>query len=138
MDVITMANLCAPKFCPECGSSVLARRREAPAGQSLRINVRFFTHILVRFINDPQARMLEGVDLAALEVKSFNGADTKTNSQSDELFTAQEVPKGKKQKECHGNCHCGAVRFRLSIPELKEVRRCTCSHCTRVCIYVLS
>jgi hypothetical protein len=82
--------------------------------------------------------MLEGVDLAALEVKSFNGADTKTNSQSDELFTAQEVPKGKKQKECHGNCHCGAVRFRLSIPELKEVRRCTCSHCTRVCIYVLS
>ncbi len=30
---------------------------------------------------------------------------------------------------CEGGCHCGAVRFRLSLPAQVEVRRCTCSIC---------
>jgi hypothetical protein len=30
---------------------------------------------------------------------------------------------------CEGGCHCGAVRFRLSLPRQVEVRRCTCSIC---------
>ncbi len=31
--------------------------------------------------------------------------------------------------ECEGGCHCGAVRFRLSLPGRIQVRRCNCSIC---------
>jgi len=31
--------------------------------------------------------------------------------------------------ECEGGCHCGAVRFRLTLPETVQVRRCNCSIC---------
>lgn len=46
-------------FCPECGSSIMARRRDALPDKSLRIN----------------ARMLEDFDLSTLKVKSFSGAE---------------------------------------------------------------
>ena len=32
---------------------------------------------------------------------------------------------------CEGGCHCGAVRFRITLPERIEVRRCNCSICRR-------
>lgn len=31
---------------------------------------------------------------------------------------------------CEGGCHCGAVRFRITVPERVEVRRCNCSICS--------
>lgn len=31
--------------------------------------------------------------------------------------------------DCEGGCHCGAVRFRISLPRRVEVRRCNCSIC---------
>jgi hypothetical protein len=30
-----------------------------------------------------------------------------------------------------GGCHCGAVRFRVRLPELREVLDCNCSICTK-------
>lgn len=32
---------------------------------------------------------------------------------------------------CRGGCHCGAVRFRISLPGRVEVRRCNCSICDK-------
>ena len=98
--------------------------------------------------------MLESVDLTALEVKSFSGADAGSKFDLPERPAAKEAPKEevlkkdvskkevskeecpkeKELKEYHGNCHCGAVRFSVKMPELKEVSHCNCSHCTRVCI----
>lgn len=31
----------------------------------------------------------------------------------------------------HGNCHCGAFRFAVQLPELKDVHACNCSICVR-------
>lgn len=104
-------------FCPECGSSVMARRRDAPVNQSLRIN----------------ARMLEGIDLTKLETKRFSGANIGpeyTPQHSAPL--SEEVPAKETELEQYkGNCHCGKYKFSLKIPELKEVRTCNCSICTR-------
>lgn len=34
-----------------------------------------------------------------------------------------------KRTTCEGGCHCGAVRFRISVPRSLQVRRCNCSIC---------
>lgn len=34
-------------------------------------------------------------------------------------------------KTVHGGCHCGTVRFRLTVPDLVEVLDCNCSMCAR-------
>ncbi|KAF7352264.1 GFA domain-containing protein [Mycena venus] len=31
--------------------------------------------------------------------------------------------------EYRGNCHCGAFKFKLKVPEIKEAEACTCSMC---------
>ncbi|KAK7062310.1 GFA domain-containing protein [Favolaschia claudopus] len=36
-----------------------------------------------------------------------------------------------KLKEYRGNCHCGAFKFKLKIPEIKEAHTCTCSVCAK-------
>lgn len=33
--------------------------------------------------------------------------------------------------DCHGGCHCGAVRFRAAVDPAAETRRCNCSRCRR-------
>lgn len=32
-------------------------------------------------------------------------------------------------KQCEGGCHCGAVRFRIEVPESVVVHDCNCSIC---------
>ena len=32
----------------------------------------------------------------------------------------------------HGNCHCGAFRFAVRLPEVRDVYACNCSICVRV------
>jgi len=32
----------------------------------------------------------------------------------------------------HGNCHCGAFKFAVKLPEVKDVYACNCSICVRV------
>jgi hypothetical protein len=32
-------------------------------------------------------------------------------------------------KTYHGNCHCGAFKFSIKVPELTEVTECNCSIC---------
>jgi hypothetical protein len=31
-----------------------------------------------------------------------------------------------------GACHCGTVRYRVSLNEIKEAMECNCTHCERV------
>lgn len=75
--------------------------------------------------------MLEAIDLSALEVKSFGSTDGASKSNPPAPPPTEEKPNTEKLREYSGNCHCGAVKFRLKIPELKDVYRCSCSHCTR-------
>ena len=35
------------------------------------------------------------------------------------------------KKEYKGSCHCGAIRFTFSAPEMVRVLRCNCSICRR-------
>ncbi len=37
--------------------------------------------------------------------------------------------RGNKSLSCEGGCHCGAVRFRLALPEVLKVIICNCSIC---------
>ena len=34
-------------------------------------------------------------------------------------------------KTYYGNCHCGAFKFSIKIPELKSVEECNCSICLK-------
>lgn len=90
-------------------------------------------HSLVIFINSQQARMLEGVDLTALEVKKFSGADIEPKCEPPTI--PQKFSKEEELKKYSGNCHCGAIKFNAKIPELTEVAKCNCSHCSKVYIY---
>jgi hypothetical protein len=36
-----------------------------------------------------------------------------------------------KIKNYKGNCHCGAIRFALNVPEIKIVTACNCSICSK-------
>jgi hypothetical protein len=92
--------------------------------------------------------MLEGIDLTALQVKPFSGAEAGSNlvlpqPPSTENVSKGEIAKGNDPKEdateeqelkvYHANCHCGAVKWSVKIPELKSVNQCNCSHCIKVC-----
>ena len=41
----------------------------------------------------------------------------------------RDAEAGEDRITCSGGCHCGAVRFEVSIPRRIEVRRCNCSIC---------
>ena len=32
-------------------------------------------------------------------------------------------------KTYNGNCHCGAIKFRIQVPEIETVKVCNCSIC---------
>ena len=34
-------------------------------------------------------------------------------------------------KNYHGNCHCGAVKFTVTLPEITSVTECDCSLCLK-------
>lgn len=93
--------------------------------------------------------MLEGIDLTTLQVKRFSGTETgsqfdlpqhsaTTEDSSKEEPARGGAPKGEAGEEqelkvYHANCHCGAVKWSVKIPELKSANQCNCSHCTKVC-----
>ena len=38
---------------------------------------------------------------------------------------------GKEPKTYTGNCHCGAFKFKLTVPEIDSAMGCNCSICAR-------
>lgn len=78
--------------------------------------------------------MLEDVDLTKLEIKKFSGAEVGPKyTIQHPVPQSEEAPlKETDLKQYKGNCHCGKYKFSLKIPELKKVRTCNCSICSRV------
>src|SRR4051812_26967104 len=88
------------------------------------------SHLQSNSTNRSQARMLEDIDLSKLEVKGFSGAQL-----SPKYKPAQLVPSGTQKGTAgkfKGNCHCGQFKFSIKTPELKGIRTCNCSVCTKV------
>ncbi|KAJ7510697.1 glutathione-dependent formaldehyde-activating enzyme [Mycena galericulata] len=103
------------KFCPTCGTSVMARKKEADGTMSVGINI----------------RTLADLDFMALPVITSNGAATEPPYEVPEpLHNTGPVPEG--TTVYTGNCHCGAVRYTLLSPEpLTSAMECNCSICSR-------
>lgn len=80
--------------------------------------------------------MLDNIDVATLEVKTFNGADVGAKYVAPGL-PSQLPGKDVGVKTYKGNCHCGNFKFSITVPELKKVRPCDCSICTKVCCFCL-
>ncbi|KAJ7094381.1 Mss4-like protein [Mycena epipterygia] len=100
------------KFCPACGTSVMARMNDD--SQSVGINI----------------RALEDVNLDSLQVLMDNGAAMEPLYQAPEPLTAGPVPEG--TIVYNGNCHCGAVGYTLLNPEkVFKAKECNCSICWR-------
>ncbi|KAJ7094382.1 Mss4-like protein [Mycena epipterygia] len=102
------------KFCPACGTSVLARKHEADGRSIVAINV----------------RALMDVDLGSLQVLTSDGAAVEPLYQAPEPLDAGFVPEG--TTVYNGNCHCGAVGYTLLSPEkIIAASDCNCSICSR-------
>ncbi|KAJ7755786.1 glutathione-dependent formaldehyde-activating enzyme [Mycena metata] len=103
------------KFCPTCGTTVLARLPSADGSPQIGINI----------------RALRDVDIEALEVIiSTKGASTEPLYQAPEPVATGTIPEGSTVYQ--GSCHCGAVRYALVNPEkITAAKSCNCSICSR-------
>ncbi|KAF7355974.1 GFA domain-containing protein [Mycena venus] len=100
----------AHKFCPTCGTSVLAR---APDGK-FGINI----------------RALADVDFDSLPIRTSDGASKEPLYQAPEPVTVENIPQG--SNVYHGSCHCGTVGYTLVSPEkVTTAKDCNCSVCSR-------
>ncbi|KAJ7098613.1 Mss4-like protein [Mycena belliarum] len=98
------------KFCPTCGTSVMARMHN---GQSVGINM----------------RALLDADFA-LPVVTSNLALRDPPYQAPAPMDVGPVPEGSTTYQ--GHCHCGAVAYTLHSPHaLVKTRECNCSICSR-------
>ncbi|KAJ7671467.1 Mss4-like protein [Mycena polygramma] len=100
------------KFCPTCGTSVLARGADGKFG----INI----------------RALADQDLYALSesVSVHDGASIEPQYQPPEPVAVEAVPEG--ASVYNGSCHCGTVGYTLVSPEkLTTMKDCNCSICSR-------
>ncbi|KAJ7133561.1 Mss4-like protein, partial [Mycena epipterygia] len=105
----------AHKFCPTCGTSVMARMHKAVNGQSIAINI----------------RALADVELGSLEVITMDGANLEPAYHVPEPLPARPGAEG--TTVYTGNCHCGAITYTLLSPErLSTATYCNCSICSRV------
>ncbi|KAJ7770990.1 glutathione-dependent formaldehyde-activating enzyme [Mycena maculata] len=101
----------AHKFCPTCGTSVMARIHSR---QAVGINI----------------RALVDVDTATLEVITSDGAATEPPYQIPEPLAVGPVAEG--TTVYTGSCHCGAVGYNvLSLKPLTAATACNCSICHR-------
>ncbi|KAJ7510683.1 Mss4-like protein [Mycena galericulata] len=104
------------KFCPTCGTSVMAPKKEANGTVSVGINI----------------RTLVDVDFMALPVITNNGAATDPPYRIPEPLRNFTGPVAEGTTVYTGNCHCGAVRYTLLSPEpLSFAKECNCSICSR-------
>ncbi|KAJ7130921.1 glutathione-dependent formaldehyde-activating enzyme [Mycena filopes] len=103
------------KFCPTCGSTVLARLPSGEGSPRVGINI----------------RVLRDVDVEVLEVvTSTKGAAIEPLYQAPEPVGTGPVTEG--TTVYHGSCHCGAVRYALlSSEKITTGLACNCSHCSR-------
>ncbi|KAJ6478149.1 Mss4-like protein [Mycena vitilis] len=98
------------KFCPHCGTSVMARTADGKVG----INI----------------RAVADVDLYSLMVSTSDGAKTEPLYQAPEPVAVESLPDG--VTAYHGSCQCGAVGYTLLSPaNITSATDCNCSICSR-------
>ncbi|KAJ7824917.1 Mss4-like protein [Mycena leptocephala] len=103
------------KFCPTCGTSVIARVRDSGDATPIGVNI----------------RALADVDPASLHVLPIDAAAVEPLYQVPEPVAAGPVADG--TTVYHGNCHCGAVRYTLLSPQkIATASECNCSICARI------
>ncbi|KAG9648347.1 hypothetical protein KCU95_g11032, partial [Aureobasidium melanogenum] len=102
------------KFCPTCGSGVMV---EAAKLNFLAVNINMFKH--------------GSVDVDNLEISTTDRAKVEPVYQPFVLPEDQRphIPDG--QKLYTGSCHCQAIKYTVVCEEIKEVRTCNCSFCSR-------
>ncbi|KAF7332702.1 GFA domain-containing protein [Mycena kentingensis (nom. inval.)] len=100
------------KFCPHCGTSLLARFG-AEMGGKVIVNL----------------RAVQDIDFQALTI----GEPFKGSLHGDPYVPPVPVPvEAGAANVYQGNCHCGAVSFGLVTPEkIAEASECNCSICWR-------
>ncbi|KAJ6479882.1 Mss4-like protein [Mycena vitilis] len=102
----------AHKFCPNCGTSVMARSVDGQVGVNMRA--------------------LADLDLWSLSVSTTDGVKVPPLYEVPEPTASGTVPEG--ISTYHGSCHCGAIGYTLRVvaPEtLTCVKDCNCSICSR-------
>ncbi|MCJ1261187.1 hypothetical protein MMC22_001051 [Lobaria immixta] len=90
------------KFCPKCGSSIMAEQNSAPEGRSIAIN----------------ARMLHDIKLDSLKTVSFDGAALEPLYHAPQASSDLVARDG--FKIYHGSSHCGAVTYSVLSELLTE------------------
>ncbi|KAJ7301614.1 Mss4-like protein [Mycena albidolilacea] len=100
----------AHKFCPTCGTSVMARTPDGKYGINLRA--------------------LQDLDIESLPVLTSDGAATEPRYEVPEPVAVQHP--GDESNVYQGSCHCGAVGYAVLSPEkITTVKCCNCSICSR-------
>ena len=81
-----------------------------------------------------QARMLKDVDVESISKKDFDGATLLGSKYEPPSIPDWEGEVEEGLKIYNGNCHCGAVSYRLKSKPLEEfeIMSCNCSLCSRV------
>ncbi|KAF7302276.1 GFA domain-containing protein [Mycena indigotica] len=102
------------KFCPNCGTSVLARLNPEK-GDVVLVNI----------------RSVQGIDFPSLTIgEPRHGSAAGEPYKPPTPVAAEVVPAG--SSVYHGNCRCGAVAFALVSPDkISEASECNCSICWR-------
>jgi hypothetical protein len=107
------------KFCPTCGTPIMAYNPSNPPGKTTAINV----------------HSIENIDSWSLDKKAFNGAAVGTPFEPPaHKGPLPEVQDG--EQVYTGSCHCGAVTMAVASKPLDEtyssrVTECNCSICER-------
>ncbi|KAF7543463.1 hypothetical protein G7046_g9995 [Stylonectria norvegica] len=108
------------KFCPTCGSGLLARLRGGSPGRELLFN----------------ARCIQGLNIWDTPVNNFPGKNTDPQYEVPEFKGQEPSSDADGETLYHGSCHCGAVTVAVQSPPLDEnfqgnVVDCNCSSCQR-------
>ncbi|RDL35823.1 uncharacterized protein BP5553_06435 [Venustampulla echinocandica] len=108
------------EFCPTCGTGIMGKRHNAPAGMDIAVNV--------RAIND--------LDIWSLKVNTFDGAAIEPAYVTHPYTGPEPEAVVENGKLYTGSCHCGgttmAFKSRGAFSEGKEkVHECNCSICNR-------
>ncbi|KAK3316000.1 glutathione-dependent formaldehyde-activating enzyme [Apodospora peruviana] len=110
------------KFCPSCGTPVMAVRPSAAVEKSIGLN--------------DKVHAIQGVNTWELERIPYNGKAVEQPYQSPKYTGKEPISKAENAKTYHGSCHCGAVTLALKSAPLDKdypdkVLVCNCSVCER-------
>ncbi|KAH8912192.1 glutathione-dependent formaldehyde-activating enzyme [Coniochaeta sp. PMI_546] len=108
------------RFCPTCGTPVMAYNANFPPGKNTAINV----------------RTIQDMDISKLEIKVFEGKDYGTPYTPPVYEGPEPTAEVEGAKLYTGSCHCGAVTACIKTKPLDttfpdRIAECNCSNCQR-------